>query len=53
MAINHGLTSKNGNLQVELNLARNEALLLRKDALVSEKADIDMKIDARSTGTLD
>ena len=53
MAINHDLARKNGNLQVELNLARNKALLLRKDALVSEKADIDMKIDARSAGTLD
>ena len=53
MAINHYLTWKNGNLQVEIYLARNKALLLRKDALVSEKADIDMKIDARSAGTLD
>ena len=53
MAINHDLTRKNGSLQVELNLARNETLLLRKDALVSEKADIDLKIDARSAGTLD
>ena len=53
MAINHDLTRKNGNLQVELNLARNKPLLLHKDALVSEKADIDMKIDARSAGTLD
>ena len=53
MAINLDLTRKNGSLQVELNLVCKEALLLRKDALVSEKADIDMKIDVRSAGTLD
>ena len=53
MAINHDLTRKNGGLQVELYLARNEALLLHKDALVSEKADNVTKIDARSAGTLD
>ena len=53
MAINLDLTRKNGSLQVELNLARKEALLLRKDALVSKKANIDMKIDARSAGTHD
>ena len=53
MAKNLDLTRKNGSLHVELNLARNEALLQRKDALVSEKADIDMKIDVRSAGTLD
>ena len=37
MAINHDLTRKNGNMQVELNLVRNEALLLHKDALVSRR----------------
>ena len=53
MAMNLDLTRKNGSLQVELNLARKDALLPRKDALVSEKADMDMKIDARAAGTHD
>ena len=53
MAINLDLTRNNGSLQVELNFAREEVVLLRKDALVSEKTDIVMKIDASSAGTLD
>ena len=46
VALNIALAHKNPNLELELNRARREALVLRKEVLIEKQAAFNLKIES-------